>query len=84
MVAVVGEVDAIVRPHGDPVGPGVDTLAPRTEEIPVLVEHDHRVLAPVENVYVFLGVHANGGAFFERPTVGERAPTLFYLISEVA
>ena len=82
VVAVVGQIDAVVRPHGDAVGPWVGSLAPRTEEIAVLVKYDHRVLAPIENVNVVLGVHSNCSAFFERPTVGEDSPTFFYLVSE--
>jgi len=84
VVAVVGQIDAVVGPHRDAVSPRVDTLAPGAEEITVLFEDDHRVLAPVENVYVFLGVNSDCGALFVRPTVGERAPTFFYLISEGA
>ena len=82
VVAVVGQVDAVVRPHRYAVGPGVHTLAPGPEEIAVLIKDDHGVFAPVENVDVVLGVHAHCGALFEGPTVGELAPTLFYFVGE--
>ena len=82
VVAVVRQVDAVVWPHGDAVGPGIQTLAPRAEEFAVFIEDDHGVFAPVEYVHVVRRVHAHCGTLFEGPTVGELTPTLFYLISE--
>jgi hypothetical protein len=62
------------------VGSGVDSLAPRTEEITVLVEDDHGMLTSVEYVDVVLAVYPHCSAFLEGPTVWEFSPTLFYFV----
>ena len=80
VVAVVGAEDGIVGTHGYAVGPGVSALAPGPEEVAVLVEDDHGVLAPVEGIDVVVGVHAHCGYFFESPAVGQLAPALGYFI----
>ena len=62
------------------MGPRINALAPRTEEITVLVEDDYGMLSSVEYVDVVLGVHAHCGAFLEGPAVGELPPTILYFI----
>ena len=56
VVAVVRTVQGVVRPGSDPVSTAEHTLSPRLDEVAVLVEDDHRVVAPAEDVHVVLGV----------------------------
>jgi len=52
VVAVVGQIDRVIGPHGHAVGSGVNAFAPGAEEVPLPVEDNHRVFAPVEHVNV--------------------------------
>ena len=80
VVAIVGTINSIIRSHGDAVGPGEHSLAPGAEKVALAIEHDHRVLSPVEGVNVILGVGADGGNFFEAPSIRESAPAFCYLV----
>ena len=61
VVAVVRAVQGVVRPGGDPVSTAENSFSPRLDEIAVLVEDDHRVVAPAEDVHVVLGVSHDAG-----------------------
>ena len=54
--AVVGEEHRVVRGHVDAVRPRVLALAPGAQKVAVAVEHDHRVLAAVEDIEVVAAV----------------------------
>ena len=69
VVAVVGQEYRPVGRHGDPVRAGEHPLAPGLDEVAILVEHDHRVLAPIERVHVVVSVAAHGSHLSERIAV---------------
>ena len=57
VIAVVGAEDGVVRTDRDPVGPvGEVALAPRAEELAVLVVHDDRVIAATDQEHAVLEV----------------------------
>src|SRR5213594_1317855 len=59
VVAVIGQPDRVVRGHVDAVRPTKHPFAPGTQKIAVPVEHDHRVLAPIERVHPVLLVDSD-------------------------
>ena len=61
-----------------------DALAPGAEEIAVAVEHDHRVLAAVEDVDVVVAVDADAADFLERPAGRQLRPVLDRFVCVVA
>ena len=61
VVAVVGQPDRVVGRHVDAVRAVEHPLAPGAQEVAVAVEHDHRVLAAVEDVDVVLLVDPDRG-----------------------
>ena len=73
---IVREPERAVGPDGDPVRPSEHAFSPRSEEVPLAVEHDDRVLASVEDVDVVLGVDGDARRLDERPPLGKPSPPL--------
>ncbi len=61
VVAVVGQPQGLVGRHVDAVGAMKDTFAPGAQEVAVAIQHDHRVLAPIECVDAILLVDPDRG-----------------------
>ncbi len=61
VVAVVGEPESVVRRHVDAVRAAKHPFAPGAQEVALAVEHDHRVLAPIEGVHPVLRVDPDRG-----------------------
>jgi hypothetical protein len=61
VVAVVGQPQGLVGRHVDAVGAMEHALAPGAQEVAVAIQHDHRVLAPIERVDAILLVDAHRG-----------------------
>lgn len=74
VVAFVRQVEVAVGTPVDAVGAGEDFLAPRAEETAVAVEHDHRVLAAVEDEDAVLVVDCDPGYVDQIPALGQIAP----------
>jgi hypothetical protein len=53
---VVGQEHRVVRRYVDAVRSRILTLTPRPQEIAFPVEHDHRVLAAIEDIDIVFGV----------------------------
>ena len=84
MVAVVGQPDRVVGRHEHAMGARIDALTPGPQEVSVAVEHDHRVLAAVEDIDVVVAVHADAADFLERPAGGQFCPVLHRFIGVFA
>jgi hypothetical protein len=56
MPTVVGQEHRVVRGHMDTVRPRVLALAPRAQKVAVAIEHNHRVVAAVEDIDIVAGV----------------------------
>ena len=84
VVAVVGAIDGVVWPHVDAVRAMESALAPRFDEVALAVEHDHRVLAAVEDVDAVLAVDADGSRIAELPTIRQLGPILGRLVGELS
>ncbi len=82
VVAVVGAVDRLVRPHMDAMRAIEETLAPGAQKFAVAVEDDHRVLAAIEDVDIVLGVDADPRNFLQRPAIGQSSPPIGNAIAE--
>ena len=76
MVAVVGQIDALVRPDMRAVG--IDELAmpPAGLELAMVIEHHNRMLATVEQIDVVLGIHGNARDILEFDIGRQLAPIL--------
>ena len=83
VVAVVRTKHRPVRRHRDPVRSWEYALAPGLDEIAVLVEHDHRVLAPVERVHVVVIVTTDRRYFLERETGRQLSPAFLYFVNKL-
>ena len=84
VVAVVGEVDRVVRAHRHRVGPREEALAPGALEASVAVEDDHGVRAAGEHKDAVSAVHPDAGDLPEGPPLGEPGPVLYHLEDELA
>ncbi len=82
--AVIGQVDAVVRPHVDAMGARPQAFAPGAQEIALAVEHHDRVFAAIERVNIVLGVDPDGGDLLERPAGRQLRPILDDAVFEVA
>ena len=63
----------------DSVRPGEHPLPPRVEELPVLVEHDERVLPAAEDVDPIAGIDRDSRHLGERPAFGKAFPAFRHL-----
>src|SRR5437588_2038229 len=79
VVAVVCEVDRVVRAHRHGVGPREEALAPGALEASVTVEDDHRVRAAGEHKDAVAAVHPDAGDLLKGPPLGEPGPVLHHL-----
>ena len=68
----------------DAVRARVLPLAPGAQEVAVLIEHHHRVIAAIEGVDVVVGVDPDRGDLFEGPAVGQLRPVLDDPVCEFA
>src|SRR6516162_4375613 len=80
MIAIIGEPDGIVRRHEDPMRARKHAFSERAQEIAFAVEHDHRMLAPIEDEEIVVPVHADPAYFLERPPRRELCPVLDRLV----
>ena len=84
VVAVVGAVNRVVRPHVNAMRPLECTLAPGLYEIAFAVEHDHGMRTAIEDVDVVLSIATDRRHITECPTRGQIAPAFFDAKGEVA
>src|SRR5438046_5774053 len=61
-----------------------EALAPGGEEPSVAVEHDDRVLAPIEDVHPVARIGRHAGNFDEGPSWGKLLPALERLVLKLA
>jgi glyoxylate carboligase len=76
VVAIIGQPDGIVRRHEHAVRARKQTFAERAEEAAVAVEHDHRMLAAIENVDIVVLIDADAADFLKRPARRRLRPVL--------
>jgi hypothetical protein len=74
VIAIVGAIDCIVRPHVDAMRAGKDAVAPGPQEIALTVEHDHRMLAAVEGINPVPAIHPDGSDIAEDIALGQFSP----------
>jgi len=74
MAAIVGQKHRVVGRHVHPVRPRILALAPRAQKIAGAVEHDHRVLAAVEDIDVVVAVDTDPADLLKGPAVGQFRP----------
>src|SRR5262249_8032568 len=84
MVAVVGAKEVVVTVDMDAVGAAEQAFAPRAQEVPVALEHDHRMLTAVEDVHAVLAVDGNGCDITKFPAVRQLGPVLDHAITMLA
>ena len=84
MVAVVGQPDRIVGRHEYAMRAGEQPFAERAEEVAVAVEHDHRMLAAIEDIDIVMLVDADAADFLERPARRKFRPVLYGFVRVVA
>ena len=75
VVAVVGAVEIVVGVDVHAVRALEQALAPRAQEIALAIEHDHRVLAAIEDVDPILAVHADRRHVLEIPARRAASPS---------
>jgi len=75
VVAIVGAIDRVVRPHADAVGTVENSFSPGFEEISLAIEHTHRMLAAIEDVNAILPVYSDRANIAELPASGQLRPT---------
>jgi hypothetical protein len=68
VVAIVGAVEIVVSVDVQAVRALEHALAPGAQEVALAVEHDHRVLAAIEDVDLVLAVHGDGADVHELPS----------------
>ena len=73
VASCVDAKDRAVEPHRYPVRRDELAFAPRLDERAVLVEDDHRVLAPIPDVNIVVLVDRDGGRLFVEPPIWEVA-----------
>src|SRR5712691_2226499 len=68
----------------DAVRPGEHALAPGAQEVAVVVENRHRMVAPVEGIDVVVAVDPDRGAIAEHDLVRDLRPALLDLETPLA
>jgi hypothetical protein len=84
VVAVVGAIEIVVGVDVQAMRAGEQAFAKTLDEIAVAVEHDHRMLAAIEDVDAVLAVDRNRGGVGELPAVGQLCPVLHHAIAMLA
>src|SRR5581483_11798555 len=84
VIAIVGAIEIVVGVDMQAVGALEQAFAPALDEIAVAIEHDHRVLAAIEDVDAVLAVDRHGGRIGELPAVRQFGPVLHYTITMLA
>ena len=84
VVAVVGAIELVVGVDVHAVRAAEQAFAPAREEIAVAVEHDHRMLAAVEDIDAVLAVDGDRGDVVERPAVRQLRPVLDHAVAMLA
>ena len=79
MVPAIDQVHPVIVVDEDAVRPGEHPLTPRVEELPVLVEHDERVLPAAEDVDPVAGIDRDARHLGERPAFGKAFPAFRHL-----
>ena len=67
VVAVIGAIQRLVRADMQPVRPVEQVFAPGIQQVAVAVEHDHRVLAAIEDIDPVLRVDRHRRDILEGP-----------------
>ena len=80
VVEVVGAPDMVVPVDEDAVRARENALAPGIQEAAVLVEHDHRMGAAIEDVDPVLGIDGDARDLDERPALGQLLPAFQDLV----
>ena len=83
VVAVVGAVEGVVRPHADAVRAGEQALSPSLDEVAILVEYDHWVIAPAEHVNVIFLVRDDSRHLSPAYARRQLLPSDFHFISQL-
>jgi hypothetical protein len=84
VVAVIGAIEIVVGIDVQAVRAREQAFAETPDEIAVAVEHDHRMLAAIEDVDAVLAVDADGSDVGELPAVRQFCPVLHHAITVLA
>ena len=84
MIADVGGVHAAVRPDGQVVRRSEVSLAPVVNDVAVLIENDHGMVAPVIDEDAVLRVNSDADSVIPFPAFRKFAPAGHMLVGIVA
>ena len=82
VVAVIGQIDRVVRAHMDTVRAVEHPFAPGAQQIAIGIKHCNRVLAAIEGIDPILPVDADRRAVTQRDFFRQFRPTLVDLEGE--
>ncbi len=82
VIAIVGEVDRVVRREVQPMRMLEDALAPGAQDIAVAVENDHRMVAAVKRIDIVVAIDAYRGDIVQAPIRGPFCPAFHRAVPE--
>ena len=68
VILIIREIKMIFFIDPDAVRSLKLSLSPTADKIPLVVEHNDRMLTTIENIDTVLGINSNAGRFVIRPT----------------